>query len=165
MPKTIKKNKNGFTLIETIIYIALLGFIMGGTLTVVYQLLESGGSLNHKTVVQNEANFVLRKFNWAFSGASDFSIPSSDFIKITRYDGVEVDFCLDGTVPSAKVIKIRRGRIGSFACVDATFVPISTQNILVNSFVFAQIGSNPKGVTLSLDINGKNFTATKYLRK
>ncbi|MDP1689246.1 MAG: prepilin-type N-terminal cleavage/methylation domain-containing protein [bacterium] len=155
----------GFTLIETIIYIALLGLIMGGTLTAVFQLLESGVSLNYKTVVHSEVNFVLRKINWAFSNASYATRINPQFLQIYRYDGTEIDFCLDSSNPSKKIIKIRRGVVGPLVCTDVAFVPLTTSNVLVNDLTFSQISAHPIGIKTDIDVNGFNFTLSKYIRK
>ena len=159
------KSGAGFTLIETIIYIALLGLIMGGTLTAAYELLQSGASLNGKTATQSEASFVLRKLSSALSGASDFLIPGPQTLTITRYDGVQVDICFDSSNPPRKVIKIRRGSSGAFLCPDNSFLPITTENVFVNDLLFQQVGSNPKGASTTIAIDGKIFQMTKYLRK
>ena len=164
MNSKVKKN-NGFTLIETLIYIGILGLVIGGSIYAAYEILRSGGSLNGNAVVQNEGNFVLRKLSTAFSGASDFSIINSDHLKIERYDGIQFDICLDDSNPLAKVIKARRGSIGVFVCSDASFYAITTPNVLVNNFSFSNLGTDPRGFNLSMNINGKIFELTKYLRK
>lgn len=155
----------GFTLIETLIYIGLLGLIMGASIVTVYELLSGGAKLEAKTVVHSEANFVLRKINWAFSSASYASVINPKFLQIYRYDGTEVDFCLDSSNPSKKIIKIRRGAVGPLVCTDVAFVPITTSNVLVNDLTFSQISANPIGIKTDIDVNGFNFTLSKYIRK
>ncbi len=158
-------NKNGFTLIETIIYTGLLGLIIGAMLPTVFELLQGGAKLNAKTVIQSEANFVLRKINLAFSGASNVVIINSNFLRISRYDGVQVDFCLDSSNPLKKAIKIRRGVFGASLCSDSSFLPITTQNVFVNDLLFVQVGVDPIGIKSSIDISGHDFEITKYVRK
>ena len=64
------KNQKGFTLIESIIYLALFSIIIGGSLVAVYQIIKStDASVNH-IILQNEANFIFRKINWALSTAN-----------------------------------------------------------------------------------------------
>ena len=58
----------GLTLIETIIYTALVFIIISGFLIAVYQILESNNALYNKIITEQEANFLLRKFSWAVSG-------------------------------------------------------------------------------------------------
>lgn len=91
MTKILNTNK-GFTLIEVVIYLALFSIIIGGALVSVYNIIESSGKLENKVVMQEEANFLLRKINWVLNGARDYTIsgnkltikPSSDFI---NWDG------------------------------------------------------------------------------
>jgi len=56
----------GFTLIETLLYIALAGFLMTGTMLTVFGLLESASKNSSAAVVQNEGAFVIRKIEWEF---------------------------------------------------------------------------------------------------
>jgi prepilin-type N-terminal cleavage/methylation domain-containing protein len=57
----------GFTLIETIVYMALLGLIMTGALVSTYELISSSQKSSGKATVQEEGTFVERKFEWALS--------------------------------------------------------------------------------------------------
>ena len=60
------KNR-GFTLIETIVYVALFGVLMAGILPAVYSVLQGGAQINRRATVQDEENFVFRKIGWALS--------------------------------------------------------------------------------------------------
>lgn len=163
----------GFTLIETVVYIALLGLIMGGTLTIVYQLLESYMSLNSKTYIQSEADFVLRKISWALLGIDPNQpiIPSSgndNKLSLIKYDGTKVDICLDSSDPLKKVIKMRENSAAPLACTDPSFLPLTTENVIVDDLKFQSIPSafpGPSGIAATMIINSKDFTITKYLRQ
>lgn len=161
----LKKNSAGFTLIEAVVYIALLGLIMGGTLMTVYQLLQGGANINSKTSIHDEANFVLRKISWALSHASSASLPSSVALRVVKYDGTQVDICLDSSDPLKKMIKMREGNVGIFVCTDSSFLPLTTDNVIVNNLQFQSIGSNSLGVGVTITINGIDFVITKYLRE
>ena len=166
-----KKSRAGFTLIETLVYIALFGLIMGGVLMTVFQLLESSVALSGKTYVEGEANFVLRKISWALSSASSTvpSLPADPVSTLTviRYDNIQVDICLDNSNPSKKVIKMREVNIGMPVpdCTDSSFLPLTTENVIVNNLQFQSIGSNPPGIAATTTLNGINFAISKYLRQ
>ena len=55
----------GFTLIETIIYIALFSLIMSGTMLTTYQLISEAGHISSQNIVVQEGDFVVRKIHWA----------------------------------------------------------------------------------------------------
>ncbi|MBT9168079.1 MAG: hypothetical protein DDT19_01424 [Syntrophomonadaceae bacterium] len=151
---------SGFTLIETIIYIALLGLIMTGAVAASYQILQGSSNLSNKATVQDEGSFVLRKVGWALSGASAIPTPSGSTLTVSRYDGNTIDFRLNGTA-----IEMRES-------VTGLYEPITTPNVRVESLQF-QIGvTNPKSVTVIATIKTANgtdaalpFTLTRYLRK
>src|SRR3989344_7584602 len=68
-------NKNrGFTLIEMVIYIGLFSIIMAGLITVAFQLSQSAGETSEKVVTEKEINFILKKFDWVFTGALSESV-------------------------------------------------------------------------------------------
>lgn len=150
------KTKRGFTLIETIIYTALLAFVIGGALSATYNIIEGSGRLDGNAVRQEEGNFVLRKINWALSSASGFSITSSSELFVTRYDGTTVNFKLVGAEVDMKE-------------TGGAFLPLTTDNVTVTDLLFQNIpaiGSGPKGVTATLTLkSGVTFSTTKYLRK
>lgn len=147
------KINRGFTLIETVVYIALLALIMGGAVFTAYSLTEGSARTSAHAIVQEEGSFVLRKLAWALSSASDFSIPNSHELIVTRYDGTTADISLDGT----RIIMQAGG---------ADFVPLTTENVSAADLLFTAIpavGTGPEGVTATFMINGAPFSLTQYL--
>lgn len=61
------KSTLGFTLIETLIYIGLLGIILGSFLQTSYQIIESSNRMSEKVFVLEEVNFLLRKIDFLLS--------------------------------------------------------------------------------------------------
>lgn len=152
--KVLSKEQRGFTLIETVIYIALLGLLMAVVLPTVYQLVQGTQNTNTKTTIQDEANFVLRKINWTLTGISGFSIPQSSELLVTKYGGTQVDIKLSG----GKIQMTENG----------TMLPITTDNVTVASLQFqsiAAVGTGPAGVTATFVLNGVTFTTSKFIRK
>ena len=145
---------SGFTLIETLMYVALLGLLMSGTLMAVYQIIESAGSTTQHNTTQEEAHFVLRKLTWALGGVSGVVV-SPTGLTATKYDGSVVDIVLqDGA------ILMREG-------AGNTFLPLTTSNVSVTSLRGTAIphsGAAPPGVEVSFVIDGKSFTTTSYVR-
>lgn len=161
MINKIKKrtNKSGFTLIETIIYIALFTLLVSSAFVTAYQLIQGTDILNKKSANQEEVNFVLRKINWVLNGVATINNPSSGYsnsLTVTRYDSTVLDFRLN-----AGKIELKDG-------VSGSFVPLTTDNVKVTTLQFQYVpavGTSPAGIIASTTINGFVATTTKYLRK
>lgn len=153
--------QRGFTLIEAIIYVALLSIIMGGVLASVYNLTEGAARVNSNTTLQNEGNFVLRKIDWALSGVSSINTPASgnsNTLSVTKVGGTQVDVRLQGT----KVEMREGGGAG-------TYLPLTTDNVKVTALQFQFIPGTgtgaPDGIEATITINGTVFDTKKYVRK
>lgn len=134
----------GFTLIETIIYIALLGFLMTGVLLSVYGIVESGSITQKKTATQDEGNFVIRKIEWALGSAKSVSLSGSSLL-VGRTDGnVVFDISADGD------ITMNGNRLTSDA-------------VEVNNLDFQLL--TPAGVEATVTLDDVVFTTRRYLRQ
>ncbi len=160
--------KKGFTLIETIIYIALFSLLVGTVFITAYEIITSSRSLSTRTEVQNEGNFVIRKINWVLTGVEIINTPSTSKAKnlrVVKYDGTKIHICLE-----ENKIKIHEGTYGN--CSDSNYINLNTDNVSVSDLEFEfipAVGTGPSGIksTIIITENGKdfNFSITKYLRK
>lgn len=158
--------KKGFTLIEVIIYIALFSLLMGSAFITAYQLIDGSGKIGLKNTVQNEGNFVMRKFNWALTGI-DQAIPpvvtgtSCDKkLTINKFNFTPNPIVIKRDAVDNSIIDIKEG--------GGSFLPLTTANVKVSCLNFIIIppsGSGPSGITATATINGIDFTITKYIRK
>jgi prepilin-type N-terminal cleavage/methylation domain-containing protein len=82
------KKQSGFTLIETVVYLALFGIMFSGAITAAYGILESGGRNNTRAMLQEEGEFMLAKINWAVSNASFAEVSADGNLigKVYSYD-------------------------------------------------------------------------------
>lgn len=71
----ILSGNSGFTLIETVVYLALFGFIMSGAVLSAYQLFEASGRSNTRAMLGEEGDFISAKIDWALSGVQTVSAP------------------------------------------------------------------------------------------
>ena len=148
----------GFTLIEILIYIGLFTLIIGGLLFVIYGMIQGSSRLQGKVVIEEEAAFLLRKLDWALTGASDVSVPSADRLEITKPAEGLVFTLEDGSLMLA--------RNGGGA------VRLNTESVNIPTLTFTEIpaeDSRPAAVTAEFTITyfseSKTFETTKYLRK
>ncbi|OHA70741.1 MAG: hypothetical protein A3D64_02825 [Candidatus Wildermuthbacteria bacterium RIFCSPHIGHO2_02_FULL_49_9] len=137
--------KKGFTLIETIIYIALLAFLLGAGISAAFYIIDSSQKNKSEVNVQAEGNFILRKLDWALTGATDVSAAGTT-LTVTKAGGPYV-FSYDGS---------KYFRLGA--------VNLNSSLVTVSDVVFSVSGA-PKKVTADFTVNGKAFNLTKYLRK
>jgi type II secretory pathway pseudopilin PulG len=156
------KSGAGFTLIETLIYIAFFAVLMGSLLGITYQTIAGTCQINKKIVLQQESNFILRKIDWALTGAS--GIPSADGpdIVINRFTApINVEFKANGNF-----VDVNTG---------SGFMDLNSQNVLVSNLVFLKISSplQPDKIQAGFDINCascaagelRHFQIVKYLRE
>lgn len=73
----IKSNQKGFSLIETVIYVALLGFIMGGGLIAVYNIMDGSGRTRESMYREQDAYFIGRKIDSILSETDYASVTIS----------------------------------------------------------------------------------------
>lgn len=66
---------SGFTLIELIIYLALLGMLMAGAITAAYSLFESTGRSQTLLMLEQEGDFIMSKIDWVMSTAESVTEP------------------------------------------------------------------------------------------
>jgi len=154
MKKLSTKKNSGFTLIETLIYIALFGFIMSIGIYSAYQLIDSSHDLAAKTSVEADADFLLRKIDWALNGYSSISVPtegawSNSQLTVNTPNGVQAF-----TLASSSVYLNGSTLTGDRVSVTA-----------FNVYHVAPTASLPRAIELSFTMNGKLFgTTTRYLR-
>src|SRR3989338_6879023 len=94
----MRRRTRGFTLLETVIYIALLTLIMGGTLAATYELLSGQSRASGHNTTQEEGGFVLGKFAWAMGQIVTITTPSSGTTQNLDIETVsgQVELCLTG---------------------------------------------------------------------
>lgn len=152
-------SNRGFTLLETLIYIALFGLLMSGAIVGVYNLLEGGARTTDAAAIQEEGTFLSRKISWALSGASAVAIGGGgSTLSITRPDlGVQSPLLIAG---ASNAVTISRG--GSVA------VQLTNDRFAVTALTFvhtAASGGRPASVATSFVVQGQPFAFKTYLRQ
>src|SRR5260221_3297493 len=149
--KMIANSNKGFTLLETIIYIALFFIIIGGGMVGAYQIIQNTDRTASKTTLEQDANFIIRKIDWALTGAISASAVTPTHLFIDK--AVNIDFTLAGT---------------NF---QKDGVTLNSLRIKISSLSFQNIIAPKAGIKTTFTAttsDGKTkqvFTNTKYLRK
>jgi type II secretory pathway pseudopilin PulG len=144
-----------FTLIETIIYIALFGLFMSGVLLSVYGMLQSGDQFSNRTSASNEGAFVTAKLDWALRSLGSVTTPSSGYgtsLSVIRSDGTQVDMRLTGGVIEMRIN-------------GGSYIALTSSNVTVSSLGFNTFSGTQPGIEASTTINGLSFMTRRYLRK
>jgi Na+-translocating ferredoxin:NAD+ oxidoreductase RnfA subunit len=146
----MKKTHHGFTLIDMVLYMALLSCLLCGSVFTTYNLIESAHHLDSNAVVEEEGNFVLRKIDWVLSSAQAVSLPTAHELIVTRSDGTTITIALTKTS-----VSLEEG--------TGVFVPLTTDNVTVSSLSFARVGTNDSNIKATLILNGVTFETEDYL--
>lgn len=150
-----------FTLIEVLIYSALIAMIISGSLIAVYQIIESSNNIYAKIIIDQEANFLLQKIKWALIGATAINIPltgaASSTLSVNKANFFNNPIIID---LNSGNLRLKQG----------TNEPaiLNSQNIVVNSVVFehqAGSGNLAEAIKINLTVGNKLFTTAIYLRK
>ena len=155
------KNSAGFTLIEVLIYIAFFTLIAGVLLGFSYQIIAASDQVNNKIALQQEADFILRKIDWALSGAAAAAVgPNPSEITITRF-----------FPPSTVIFRPN----GNFIDIDsgAGAMDLNSQNVILSGLIFtvAQAPGQPEKIQANFNLantvnpsGSRNFQLTEYLQ-
>ena len=87
----------GFSLIETIVYLALFSIMIGGIVSAAYVLFASAHRSQAQALLHGEKDFLIQKIDTALSGASVISTSTPQTITSTHYGGAISQICLSGT--------------------------------------------------------------------
>jgi len=155
----------GFTLIETILYLALFAIVIGGGMAAAYNIIQTTDANSNHVILQEEANFLFRKIDWALTGVTAITANTSTLVTTKPISGVstQLTFAL-----SVNTITLQRG--------TGTAVVLNSASIAVSALSFTKTaGGNgkPDSVTAAFSLitaqNGRgasqDFSLTKYLRK
>lgn len=150
--KNNSKNSAGTTLIEILIYIALFSIVMAGGTVGAYQVIQSSNRTSDKNILEQDANFILRKMDWALTGATLLVIPNPQKLVVTTSSS-SVTFTLSG------------------ADFQKDGAPLNSSRIKISNLSFAAPSATGKpGVTMKFtaktfdDKLSQTFSMTKYLR-
>ena len=160
----------GFTLIEIIIYVALLSLTIGFILVAVYQIIDSKTGASARTSVEEEANFLIKKIKWVLTNVDVINQPTagatSTTLSVNKFN-----------FPANPVAISRSGSDVNISYAGNPATTLNSEDISVGDLVFENIsgGSNPAvKIKLNLEYRPNDLKTTKpsttiettiYLRK
>src|SRR4051794_9129495 len=85
----MKLRQRGFTLIETLIYLALFALIITGIVSAAYMLFETGDRNQAKSMLQDEKDFLSARIDYALVGTKVASVAGTSLTAV-KYDASSV---------------------------------------------------------------------------
>lgn len=158
------KNESGLTLIEVVIYLAIMAIFISSAFLLVDRFLENAERTRIKIETAANAELVARKIEWAMSGAETVNFPavnsSSTQFSINKFVSSynPIVFALSGD----KITLLKSG---------GTAINLTNDNVRVGKFLAEHFSTveNPSTLRITLSIENKsngrlNQTASTTLK-
>lgn len=164
MIMTKRASQKGFTLIETLLYIVLFSFIITGILLAVYNILEGSERTRQNAILEEEANFLLRKLTWGLTGVRSPNViappvsSTGPALTLTK-DGLPVG---ENPITFDEVggaVRLTRG--------SNPAAPLTSSNVIVSGLTITNLGTAggaTGGLIIDFQINGRLFQLKKAFR-
>ena len=158
----LQSNQSGTTLLETMIYMLIVGFVLAGVLVSVYQIMGTSDQLYTKNNVEQEASFIISKIDWALNDVSAINLPSIPntsgavlSVNKNSYSSNPIRFALSGDD-----ITIKEG--------SGTAVNLNSDRVTVSTVSFdfiQQTGTlTVNSIKVHFYVNGKYYEALRVIR-
>ena len=153
----------GFTLLETLVYLALFTLIIGGLVAASYLLFQSSDRSQTKAMMQEESNFILGKILWSLNDAQTITTPANNAsgptLIASKYDATSF------TVSTTSANVFLNGN------------RLNNENVSLDRLWFRHIHdstTNTDGVEITLEVRARtpngmfvmqSASTTRYIRK
>lgn len=163
--------KNGFTLVEVIIYVAIFAAMVLFIAGIVWRVGDSSAANRGRTNLASETDFAFAKLKWALTGAASIDAPAASStasaLAVTRYNFAQnpISFAL----ASGTLFMSRAGGL---------LVPLTSPNVRVTIFSVTHdpsVVNVPESVKIVLSVAASSseqgvlasttLQSTFYLRK
>ncbi|MBI2609981.1 type II secretion system protein [Candidatus Giovannonibacteria bacterium] len=160
-PFASDKLRRGFTLIETLIYIAILSVLIGSGMAGAFYIIDSSEKNKSDINAETEAHFLIRKIDWALEGADILNIPApaanGPLLSVNKDNYASNPVVIDSGSGRARISK------AGGAPIEITNTRVSIQNLKFEHL--PSVGAKPPAIRATFQIGTKNFESLKYLRK
>jgi len=143
------KEEAGFTLLETVIYIALFGLVVGSIVTFGYAITQGIAEQGAKLETQEQANFVIDKINWLLD---------TNQVNSPAPGAVTGQLILSGTGGNNQVNELD-GRLQLQSSNNS--LPLTPITSKLENFNARQDTSQV--LTIEFQLNGQNFSFSRSL--
>jgi len=144
--------KQGFTLIETIIYVAIVGGFITTSILLTYQIIDFSDSLEKQRELGENQRFLVQKLNWVLSGVSTITTPTTGNTSATL-DINKIGIGQLVVDASGDVVRLKTG-VG--APIPLTNDYASTTNLLFEHLNF----SGKSAIRITADLSNKAATTS-----
>lgn len=149
----------GFTLVEVIIYAALVSLMAEFSIFSTNQIIKNNNLVRAKIEVEEEMNFILRKIDWAMSGANAINQPAGGATS-TVLSVNKINFFQNPIVFDLNNGNVRLSKGGS------GFSELNSRSVTVSKFIFEHIaasGAMPTAVKAMVTVNSKTANYSKTI--
>jgi type II secretory pathway pseudopilin PulG len=143
LPRRIIKKQKGFTLIEVLIYSALLALFIGAVLAFISSILGTTDTLLEKNEVMANRELVERKLNWIFSGASSVLEP------VVASSSLRLKLNGSSTAVYPATVELSDGKL-TLAIDGEAPIPITNNRVRVTQFTAEHYSSAQAASTVKL---------------
>jgi type II secretory pathway pseudopilin PulG len=141
-------SRRGFTIIELIVYIGLLGVVLSSVVVILYQVIAGQTQSRNRSEVDGEANFLMQKITEAMNGVQTINQPAagatSSILSVSRYNYAQNPIVFE---LASGTVTISRG--------GGSAVPLNDSYVAVTQLVFNHIpaaGGMPEGVSTTISL-------------
>lgn len=140
----------GLTLIEVLIYMAILAVFVSGIFTLFNRALDSAELLRLKAETAANAEFVMRKIEWATSGAKTVNIPTANNFS----SQLSIDKFASSSNP---VIFALSGEKITLAKAGGAAINLTNDKVRITQFLTEHFSSvdNPSTLKITLTVENK----------
>ena len=156
-----RADSRGFTLIETVLYSALIAMTIGAVMAITYQIVGNSKVIADKIASGEEAAFVAAKIKWALANALRINSPalgtSSSTLSLSLVD-----------YPRNPVVFYSDGGIVYIQKQAGVSAPLTDNRTVIDGLIFTHIPAirqKPEGVRISFFASGNQYETTFFLRK
>ena len=134
--KLSMKNNSGMTLVELILYIALLSIFIGGAITFSWDVIYGRIKSNTQRIISQNLRIVSKRMAYEIRNATAISIPNSSTISLTMSDSSR-----NPTVFDLSGGRIRIGFGLSGPCPTSSPCFLTSNELTISNLTFTNLSS------------------------
>lgn len=154
--KNFKTNKEGFTLIELILYIAIISMILVGFMTFSLDVIYSGEKSEIRQTVQQNAIFSMQKILKEIRTSNDLNIGTSTF---DTHPGV-LSLSKDTAGDDPTIFDISTGTLQIQQGVNGPY-PLTADDLEVINLVFTNLSVTNRTTIIRVELTLRHVNADK----